>query len=436
MRSRVRKFSAFAVFRLIAAVLTLFAAPCARAQMSMNMGGPADTFTENILRHTGSGTDLEPASGAPPMLMQMRPSGWMLMLHGEAIVTEQQQTGQRGHDKFFSVNWLMPMAQRNFGRGELTLRAMFSLEPATISGRYFPELFQQGETAFGKPIVDGQHPHNLFMEIAGLYDMKFGSRALGTLYAAPVGDPALGPPAYPHRPSTGDDPLAPLGHHLEDSTHIADDVVTAGLSQGQKQRGLRLEASGFHGREPDENRWHIEVGTVDSWSARLSIAPAKDIAAQYSLGHLHSPESVHPEEDVLRQTASVSYHRSFARSELNSIAVWGRNHTVGSQENANAYLFESALRGSRQVAWTRIENADRTTDLLGASAPPTESVLGRVQAYSGGYAHRIWSCDRGTVELGAQLTAYGVPPRLVVLYGQHPFGAAAILKFQLGSGGR
>jgi hypothetical protein len=432
-----------AVLRFIITFLALFAAPCAGAQMSMNMCGSVDSFKENVLRHTGSGTDLEPASGAPPMLMQMRPSGWMLMLHGEAIVTEQQQTGPRGSDKFFSVNWLMPMAQRNFkpaggsfGAGQLTLRTMLSLEPATITGRFYPELFQQGETAFGKPIVDGQHPHNLFMEIAGLYDMKIGSRALGTLYAAPVGDPALGPPAYPHRPSTGDDPLAPLGHHLEDSTHIADDVVTAGLSLGQKQLGLRLEASGFHGREPDENRWHIEVGTVDSWSARLSIAPAKDIAAQYSLARLHSPESVHPEEDVLRQTASVSYHRSFDRSELNSIAVWGRNHTIGSAENANAYLFESALRSSRQVAWTRIENADRTTDLLGASAPPTESGVGRVQAYSGGYAHRIWRCNRGTVELGAQLTAYGVPPRLAPLYGQHPFGAAAILKFQLGSGGR
>src|ERR1700677_3329542 len=98
----------------------------------MNIGGPAESLTQDILRHTGSGTSLEPASGAPPMLMSMRPGGWMLMVHGEASAVEQQQTGPRGHDKFFSVNWAMPMAQRDFGRGELTLRAMFSLEPATI----------------------------------------------------------------------------------------------------------------------------------------------------------------------------------------------------------------------------------------------------------------------------------------------------------------
>jgi hypothetical protein len=418
-------------------VTVLLAAPCAWAQITMSMGGRAGTFTENILRHTGSGTSLEPASGAPPMLMKMRPGGWMLMLHGEAIVTEQQQTGPRGHDKFFAVNWLMPMAQRSFGPNQLTLRAMFSLEPATISGRYYPELFQEGETAFGKPIVDGQHPHDLFMELAGLYDRRIGSGALVTLYAGPVGDPALGPEAYPHRPSIGNDPLAPLGHHLEDSTHIAWDVVTGCVSWGREQTGLRVEASGFHGREPDENRWHIEVGAVDSWSARLSGTIAKDWAAQYSLGHLHSPESAHPDEDVLRQTASVAYHHEFDGATLNAIAVWGRNHTIGSPLNANGYLLEAALRiRERQTTWMRIENADRTTDLLGAAAPAEESVVGRVQAFTGGYAHRVWSCRHGSAELGAQFTAYTAPARLVPLYGQHPTGVAVVLGMRLGKGER
>jgi len=414
----------------------LLSAACAAAQPNMaqmNMGGPASSFTANLLRHDGSGTDLEPASGAPPMLMQMRPGGWMLMLHGQATVTEQQQTGPRGRDKLFSVNWLMPMAQRSYERSQLTLRAMFSLEPATITGRYYPELFQEGETAFGKPIVDGQHPHNLFMEIAGIYDLKIAPGSLVTLYAAPVGDPALGPEAYPHRPSIGDDPLAPLGHHLQDSTHIAWDVVTGGLSWGRSQAGVRIEASGFHGREPNENRWHIEVGAVDSWSARLSATLAKDFVAQYSLGHLHSPESAHPEEDVLRQTASVAWHRNFSRASLDAIAVWGRNHTIASPIDASGYLLEAALRDrDRQTAWARIENADRTTDLLGADAPPIESVVGRVQAYTGGYAHRVWSCPHSSVQLGAQLTSYGVPDRLTPFYGQHPLGVAAVLEMQLG----
>ena len=397
----------------------------------MNMGGPADTFQQNLTRHDGSGTDLEPASSNPPMLMRMQ-GNWMQMLHAEVLVAEQQQTGPRGSDKLFSTNWAMLMAQRSFANSQLTFKAMFSLEPATISGRYYPELFQQGETAFGKPIIDGQHPHNLFMEMAALYDLKPGEHTTLSLYAAPVGDPALGPEAYPHRASIGANPLAPLGHHMQDSTHIAYDVLTGSLTFGQGQRGARIEASGFHGREPGENRWTIYYGPIDSWSARLSVSPHRDWAAQYSVGHLTSPEALHPNEDVLRQTASVAWHRDFRHNTLDATAVWGRNHTIGTATNENSYLLEAALALHKQTIWTRIENADRTTDLLGANAPPEESVLARVQAYSGGYAHRIFSNSWSSTDLGAQFTGYGVPSNITSLYGQHPFGAAAILRWRLG----
>jgi hypothetical protein len=417
----------------LALFLFLLAIACP-AQMPMNMGGPAQTPIANILRHSGSGTDLEPGSSVPPMLMKMTPSGWMLMLHGDVLVAEQQQTGPRGHDKLYSANWIMPMALHSFGAGQLTLRAMFSLEPATISGRYYPELFQQGETAFGKPIVDGQHPHNLFMELAGFYDRKLGDHALLSLYAAPVGDPALGPEAYPHRPSASEDPLAPLGHHLEDSTHIAWDVVTGGVAISGSHLGARLEASGFHGREPDENRWHIEVGPVDSWAARLTVLPGRDWVGQYSLGHLHSPEALHPAEDVLRQTASLTWHHGFGSTIANGIAVWGRNHTLGATEVANGYLAEMTLwLNARQSVWTRLENADRTTDLLPVP-PPEETVVGRVPAYTFGYAHHIYGWSGGAAELGAQFTGYATPPRLTALYGDHPWGVAVVFKVQIGKG--
>ena len=308
----------------------------------MQMPGPTGKLADNVLRHSTSGTSLEPDSTAPAMLMQMREpgqfaQGWMLMLHGQASIAEQQQTSARGHDKLFADNWVMPMAMRRLGPGQLTLRAMLSLEPATISGRYYPELFQQGETAFGKPIIDGQHPHNLFMELGALYDLKISDQSLLSIYAAPVGDPALGPVAYPHRASAQEDPLAPLGHHLEDSTHIAYEVLTGGITVYR----LHLEASGFHGREPGENRWIIAVGGLDSWSTRLSFAATRDIAAQYSIGHLHSPEAQHPEEGVLRQTASFDYHHRWQAASLDALALWGRNHTIASAENANGYLLEA-----------------------------------------------------------------------------------------------
>ncbi|HTJ30964.1 MAG TPA: hypothetical protein VL346_10705 [Acidobacteriaceae bacterium] len=400
--------------------------------MQMNMGGPVQTLQENVLRHTTSGTSLEPISTTPPMLMEMH-GNWMLMLHGQASIAEQQQTGPRGGDKLFSANWLMPMAQRNWKQSELTLRMMLSLEPATISGRYYPELFQQGETAFGRPIVDGQHPHNLFMEMAALYDVKTGKNGLISLYAALVGDPALGPVAYPHRASAMEDPLAPLGHHLEDSTHIAWGVLTGGVTLGP----MHVEASGFHGREPDENRWHIEVGALDSWSARATVALNKDWSAQYSVGHLTSPEQLHAEEDVLRQTASVAVHHAWGEgahgAALDALALWGRNHTVDSAENANGYLLEATSHiHERHSVWTRIENVDRTSDLLGADAPAEERVIGRVQAYTGGYAHRLYADKYGAAEIGAQATFYDTPNTLRGLYGDHPVGVAAVLNVHLG----
>ncbi|MGB8030950.1 MAG: hypothetical protein WCF30_14960 [Terracidiphilus sp.] len=403
---------------------------CAPLYLSgqMQMGGPVATLKENVLRHSASGTSLEPKSSEPPMLMCM--SGkWMEMLHGEVNVAEQQQTGQRGHDKLFSVNWVMPMAQRAIANGQWTFVSMLSFEPATITGRYYPELFQQGETAYGKAIVDGQHPHDLFMELAAMYDLNLGEQGLASIYAAPVGDPALGPVAFPHRLSAESDPLAPLAHHLQDSTHIAYDVITGAITWGP----ARIEASGFHGREPGEDRWTIEAGAVDSWSTRFTAALAKDWIAQYSLGHLHSPEVLHPQEDVLRQTASISIHHTWTAAELDATAIWGRNHTIGTDVNANGYLLEAEARlRAHQSLWTRIENDDRTTDLLGAAAPPGESVVGRVQAYSGGYAHRIWHCDWSALELGAQLTLYTTPPRLLALYGAHPVGAAGLLHWRIG----
>ena len=133
----------------------------------------ATTFIDEILHHSTSGTSAQPNSSDEPMIMRVR-GKWMFMFHGVAFLSALQQSGPRGYDKVFSTNWFMPMAQRRIGRGELTLRTMLSLEPATVTQRFYPLLFQQGETAFGKPINDGQHPHDFIMELAALYDLRLG----------------------------------------------------------------------------------------------------------------------------------------------------------------------------------------------------------------------------------------------------------------------
>ncbi len=355
----------------------------------MTMNRTPTTFIAAIEQAATSGTSAEPNSTPMPMLMTMK-RGWMLMFHSVVFVNAQQQSGPRGADKVFSTNWFMPMAQRKLGPGTFTARTMLSLEPATISGRYFPELFQQGETAYGKPIVDGQHPHNFFMEIAALYDLKLGERTLLSFYAAPVGDPAIGPTAYPHRASASEDPLAALGHHLEDSTHISDDVITVGLTHGI----VRLEASGFHGREPGENRWTISAGPIDSWSTRLTVQPGQNWSGQYSFAHLTSLEALDPQNDVDRMTASIMYNRPLAHGNWASSLIWGRNNVLQTGLVWNGYLLESTLRfAERNYVWTRIENVDRTNELLlkNEFQPPNfqENVIGRVQAYTAGYDRDI-----------------------------------------------
>ena len=420
---------------------------CAQQEMpGMQMPAPHNLI-DTILQHTGSGTTVEPPS--TPMHMLMRPAGgWQLMLHGTAFVADIQQHAQseRGADKLFSTNWIMPMAQRPLGHGELTLRAMLSLEPATITGRFYPELFQQGETAYGKPIVDGQHPHDFVMELGALYDLRVGERVLLSLYAAPVGDPAIGPTAYPHRESASEDPIAALGHHQQDSTHIAFSVVTAGLTY----RSLRLEGSGFHGAEPTEARWHFQPSpnglTPDSYAGRLTWAPTANISAQYSIAHLTGPESLVPKDNETRQTASVMYNRPLGVHTDNSMPgmamstrstgnwsttlIWGQAKATPTNLIGNSYLLESLLTLGRNNYWTRIESAARTRELL-EPEPAVETLVGHVQAYTLGYDRDYKIAPHLSAAPGGQFTLYRAPDQLAPIYGRTPFGAVAFVHFRL-----
>ena len=403
------------------------------AGMDMGHGSMSmhfDSLIDLLSQHSTAGTDAEPNSTPAEMLMTTR-GKWILMFHGVGFLADIQQTGPRGRDKLFAPNWVMPMAQRKLGGGNLTLRAMLSLEPATISQRQYPILFQQGETAFAKPIVDGQHPHDFFMELAAIYDYRVGERTLLSFYFAPMGDPALGPIAYPHRASAAENPEAVLGHHLEDSTHIADDVLTVGITH----RSVRLEASGFHGREPDEFRWDLDSGKIDSWATRVTVNPRQNWSLQYSIGRLHSPEELAPTEDVRRMTASVMYNRPFHNGNWASTLLWGRNQSLEDGNVGNGYLAESTVQFlSRNFAWTRIESVDRTNELLLGENPfpPAfqERYFTRVQAYTLGYDREVGHIPHVATAIGGQFTWYGVPNVLQPVYGVHPVATTLFLRLR------
>ncbi len=110
---------------------------------------------------------------------------WQLMWMGEAFLVDTQQTGPLGADKLYSVNWGMLSALHRLGGGDLMLRTMLSLEPATITDERYPLLFQTGETAYGQPIVNAQHPHNFVMELSlAIRSQDRGEGPLGCLLCA------------------------------------------------------------------------------------------------------------------------------------------------------------------------------------------------------------------------------------------------------------
>jgi hypothetical protein len=397
---------------------------------TMNMQG-----VENTAGFISSGTSIEPKTTSEFSPMVHRSVGkWTLMFHANAFAASVQQSGPRGKDKLFSTNWLMPMFSREFGRQVVTFRPMLSLEPATVTHRRYPELFQTGETAHGLPIVDGQHPHELFTELAVRYEFRFSDRTHMFLYGGPIGEPALGPTAYPHRASASENPVAVLGHHQEDSTHISNNVITLGVVSGRFQ----LEASTFHGREPNENRWDIDGGEPDSFSSRLTIAPASNFSGQFSIGRINNREALEPGLDTLRTTASIHHNLRLPSGHVASSVIWGRNKDTnhGVKRIFNSYTVESTVNfWKRNWVWARVENVDRDRSLLAGESPAAlrieEEPIGRVQAYSFGYerdlAVRIPFVNLG---LGLQATVYGLTSQLKTVYGNHPAALVAFLRLR------
>jgi hypothetical protein len=393
----------------------------------------AMSASETFLMEESSGTAVQPTAWPMPMVMKGAGS-WNLIWMGQAFLVDTQQTGPLGDDKLYSVNWGMLGAMHRLGGGSIMLRTMLSLEPATVTERRYPLLFQTGETAFGNPITNAQHPHNFFMEISAQYSHSVGEHATGALYYGVVGDPALGPVAYPHRASAMEIPQATLGHHWQDSTHIASNVLTGVLAT----RFVRIEASGFYGSEPGENRWTIDFGPMNSYSGRITLTPTPRWTAQMSAGRLARPEALEP-GDVVRMTASVEYivpraHGNWWATSL----VWGRNWKTANQYGSNAVLAETLIPvGEKNFVSGRYEWSQR--DELFADNPELEDQIAtstgarwfNVNAYTIGYTRDLGIFHGAQTGLGANLSLYGVPASIRSYYGDHPLGVNVYLRVRL-----
>jgi hypothetical protein len=400
-------------------------------QMAIRIGSSAVNAIP--MGQMGTGTSWQPAS--TQMNMLHKTSGdWLLMLHYNAVVGVNAQGGPRGVAKFESQNWFMPVALRRVGNGTLELRSMFSFEPFTFPPGGSPLLFQTGETYKGQPLIDRQHPHDLFMELSASYTMPLGDRGTWFTYFGYPGEPALGPTAFMHRASASENPSAPLSHHLQDSSHISFGVFTTGLTY----RWFKLEGSVFNGREPGENRYNLEANPWNSRSVRLSVAPNSNWSMQISHGFLRNPEALEP-GDVRRTTASISHNKVLNRGSWATSLIWGRNHENhgGEISNLNGYVVESTVNfEDKNYLYTRWELVDKNQLLRAAD----RQLLGitedhpsfRIGGYTFGAARDVWTKPKVSVAIGGDLTFYSKPETLDAIYGNSPISYRLFVRFRPG----
>ncbi len=398
--------------------------------MAIRIGASQTNFM--FIGQMGSGTSWQPIS-SPMYMVDKQKGDWLFMLHYNLIAGVNHQGGPRGMTKFESANWFMPMAFHRIGRGTLELRGMLSFEPFTFARGGSPLLFQTGETYKGQPLIDRQHPHDLFMELSAQYTLALGERGTLFTYFGYPGEPALGPPAFMHRPSASENPSAPLAHHLQDSTHVAFGVFTTGFTY----RWFKLEGSIFNGREPDENRYNFEMHPWNSRSVRLSWAPNQNWTVQASYGFLRKPEAAEPTTDIRRTTASIQYNRALARGNWANSLIWGRNHTAnpGEVHNLNGYTFESTVNFlDKNYLYTRLELVDKN-ELL---RPADRARLGitqahpsfRIRAYTFGGVRDVWDTDKISLGIGGDFTFYSKPALLDQIYGNHPTSYRIFLRLR------
>jgi hypothetical protein len=357
-----------------------------------------------------------------PMVMNMDMSGgWHFMQDGVLFGIVNHQGGPRGDDELKAPNWWMGMASRRIGATDLALKGMFSLDAATAGKAGYADLFQVGETLDGRPLVDRQHPHDFFMQLAAVWRVPLGGSTGLTLAGGPAGEAALGPVAFMHRASAAEYPFAPLSHHTFDSTHVAYGVVTAAIDRGP----FMVEASVFNGREPDEHRWNFDFGRLDSVSGRIWFAPTERWEFQASTGHLVHPEALEP-GNVERTTASAAWMRTSGRDYTAATVGYGVNDA--DEGTRHGVFGEFTRHTGRNSAFARLELQQVETELLLEDAVPSRADAGHadtVAAFTFGGVRDVAAWRGFEGGLGAAVVLYRVPDALSPAYGNHP------LSFQL-----
>jgi hypothetical protein len=351
-----------------------------------------------------------------PMNMAIDTPGWHFMQDAVVFGVFNHQGSPRGGNEFKAPNWWMGMFSRKLKDSQLTINTMFSLDPATIGEGGYREILQAGEALNGKPLIDHQHPHDFFMQLAGVWRFAVTDKTGFTIAGGPIGEPAIGPVAFMHRASAAENPVAPLSHHTFDSTHIAFGVITAAVDHGP----WTAEGSVFNGREPDQHRWDFDFGALDSFSGRLWFNPSPNWEFQVSSARLKHPEELEP-GNIIRTTASAGWSKQ-SGGDFSAVTVgFGVNATA--EVNRHALFAEGTIHKGSNSLFSRFELVDVETGLLLNDAVPTgpaARLKNAVAAFTVGGVRDVLHSRGFEGGLGAGLTFYGVPDALKALYGSHP----------------
>ena len=387
----------------------------------INMQGQ---FGPYPMSREASGTAWQPDS-TPLQGIMMTLGDWMLMGHANLFGIYDHQGRPRGGSKTFAAGMLMGMAQRPVGEaGTIGFRAMLSPDPFMGANGY-PLLFATGETANGgTPLIDRQHPHDIFMELSGSYSHRLSNADSAFLYFGLPAEPALGPPAFMHRFSGMDIPEAPITHHWLDSTHITFGVLTGGIVHDT----VKVEVSGFRGREPDQFRYDIEHPALDSVSTRLSWNPIPELSAQVSWGHLHSPEQLEPNVNENRLTASIMYNKQFEDGNIWATTfAWGRKMNHPGHTLDGFLLESSALLADTHTIFGRAERVDED-ELLGHSE---SAAIFTPTKFSVGYIYDFHLAEHVKLGIGGLGSRYIVPNGLDSVYGSNPTSFMAFVRLKI-----
>ena len=385
----------------------------------MTMTGALGTYR---MERESSGTAWQPDESEHMGLMTMT-GAWTLMAHGTLNLVYDHQSGRRGDDKAFASGMLMAMARRPFGNGTLQLRASLSPDPL-MGPRGYPLLLASGETANGRDrLIDRQHPHDLIMELSASLTQNIGPNSSVFVYGGLPGEPAFGPPAFMHREAIMDSPEAPISHHWLDSTHISFGVLTAGVVVDR----VKVEVSRFNAREPDQHRWDIETGPLDSTAIRLSWNPMPQVSLQGSWGHFVDPEQLEAGVDQKRWSASLLYADEVAPGwKLAGTLAWGRKIVEGHSDDAFA-----AEASVKRAGWTVFARGEMTQnrELLPLAEHGPAFRVGKVSL---GAVRDFRIAPNLSIGPGALLAVNFVPDGLAPNYGSHhPVGAMGFVRLRL-----